>query len=99
MFTKIVLIFSVLLLSSLSTISQTKIFNSTRDQAESPIAINPTNSNNFVGTAITFVSPSFAKIGFYYSNNSGLSWFGNEDAVGTASEGNPLIKNQLSFIV
>ena len=48
MLTKIIFSLLVLLLSTASTIPQTKVFNSTRDQAESPIAINPTNSNNLI---------------------------------------------------
>lgn len=78
MLTKIFLSLLVLLLSTASTIPQTKVFNSTRDQAESPIAINPTNSNNLIGTAIT-IEDLFAKIGYYYSLDGGINWIGNEE--------------------
>lgn len=42
---------SILLLTGVSIISQTKVYNSPLDQVESTIAINPTNTNNLIATA------------------------------------------------
>lgn len=45
--------------------AQTTIFGSPRGQVETHIAVNPTDPNNLIGTAITQQSDN--QIGYYYS--------------------------------
>jgi len=62
----------------LSVLAQTRVTpTSTINQAESHLAINPTNPNNIIIVAIT----SFAqnRIGAFYTTGGGQSWSGNED--------------------
>ena len=66
---------------------------SSLEQAESPVAINPTNPNNLVGAAITseLVDGDYKKyIGCYYSINGGENWQGIDDISGVGV-GDPVI--------
>lgn len=59
---------------------------------ESPIAINSTNTNNLIATTIAIENSSFAKIGYYYSFDGGLTWSGDENTAVTTTEGDPVVK-------
>ena len=81
----------ILFVLQIAILPQTRVYPSTRAQIETPIAINPTNPNNFIGTAITEVNSSFFKIGYYYSMNGGSTWQGSEDFSMDISAGDPVI--------
>jgi hypothetical protein len=88
---KTYLLFVLIIVFNITLLSQIRIYPSIRAQIETPIAINPTNSNNLIGTAITLVSSNFAKIGYYYSLNGGQTWQGNEDFSMDISAGDPVV--------
>jgi hypothetical protein len=67
--------------------AQTPTFGSSRAQVETHIAVNPTDPNNLVGTAITILSNTPNQIAYYYSFNGGQSWNGNENISGSISAG------------
>lgn len=81
----------ILFVFQAAVLPQTRVYPSTRAQIETPIAINPTNPNNFIGAAITEVNSSFFKIGYYYSMNGGSTWQGSEDFSMDISAGDPVI--------
>lgn len=95
---KTYLLFALIIVFNISLFSQTRIYPSTRAQIETPIAINPTNTNNLIGAAITLVSSNFAKIGYYYSLNGGQTWQGNEDFSMDISAGDPVIAFDLDGV-
>ncbi len=71
--------------------AQQRIFNSDRAQVEAVIAVNPTNPQNLVGTAITiFGSGTQKQISYYYTFDGGNTWNGAENALGDDG-GDPVI--------
>ncbi len=62
---------------------------STLAQAEPHIAVNPTDDQNLIATAITQTS-SASQIGYYSSNDGGTSWSGSDDING-AGLGDPVV--------
>ncbi len=71
--------------------AQTTIFGSPRAQVETHIAVNLTDPNNLIGTAITQLDGTPNQIASYYSFNGGQSWNGNENISGSISAGDPVV--------
>lgn len=61
--------------------AQDPIVPSSREQVETSIAVNPTDSLNLIGAAITFENQQ-KYIGVYYSTNGGINWYGQDDISG-----------------
>ncbi len=75
--------------------AQTWIFPSVRAQVETPVAVNPTNTNNFICAAITQLSDS--RIGYYYTIDAGINWNGSDDISG-AGAGDPVVAFDLDGV-
>lgn len=75
------------------TYSQTYVYPSLNAQVETPIAINPTNSNNLIAGAILQLPSLTNAIGCYYSTNAGNSWSAYENFTGPndTSAGDPVV--------
>ena len=86
------ILFTCLFVFISSIFSQTWVSPSSRPQVETPIAINPTNPNNLIGTAITQFGVTESQISYYYSFNGGQSWTGVDNISGTGNDaGDPVI--------
>ncbi|MEW6510407.1 MAG: hypothetical protein AB1428_05550 [Bacteroidota bacterium] len=83
----------LILIGASYAVAQVKIFPSSNPQAETPIAVNPTNSRNYVAAAITGTPPY--KTGYYYTFDAGQNW-GGSDTLGSPppseSQGDPLVE-------
>lgn len=66
--------FSVLFFITISNAQAVYVHPSDMGQIESPIAINPTNPDNFIGAAVTQDTENH--IGYYYTLNGGIYWQG-----------------------
>ena len=64
-----------------SLYAQDPIVPNSREQVETSIAINPTDSLNLIGAAITIENQQ-KYIGVYYSTNGGIDWYGQNDISG-----------------
>ncbi|HKI76952.1 MAG TPA: hypothetical protein VKA26_00255 [Ignavibacteriaceae bacterium] len=80
---KKIILLLIFLLTSFS-LSQTKIHSSSYAQVEPYIAINPTNPNNLLATAILTPQTGLNRVGVYYSTNGGTDWNSNENFTSTS---------------
>lgn len=68
--------------------AQAPIITGSHSQRGPLIAVNPTNSSNLIGVAIVTDS---AKIGAYYSSDSGANWYGADSVSGSGSATDPVL--------
>ncbi|MBS1512264.1 MAG: T9SS type A sorting domain-containing protein [Bacteroidetes bacterium] len=67
----------------LTDVLDTRVLPTLNMQATVTIAINKQNPNNLVATSETYSTTASGNKGYYYSNDGGLTWTGNEQVPST----------------